>query len=224
MNIIYSDFFKNTFLFKGLSGSEINTALEKIIIEVKSFEKKEEIYSESLFEKKLGFIYDGCCEVIRLHSDGGKLPLNTLNRYDSFGIIAALSDSIEFPSTVRALKSSTVLFISQADLLNLMLENPLIAVNVSKFLAERIIFLNNKVHTFSGATVEKKLANYLILTSKKQNSGEFELNRKKTAELISTGRASLYRALDSLAQNGFITFDSKKIYILDPEGLERISK
>ena len=84
--------------------------------------------------------------------------------------------------------------------------------------------MNNKVHTFSGATVEKKLANYLILTSKKQNSGEFELNRKKTAELISTGRASLYRALDSLAQNGFISFDSKNIYILDPEGLERISK
>ena len=72
--------------------------------------------------------------------------------------------------------------------------------------------------------MEKKLASYLMLSSKKLNSNEFELNRKKTSELISTGRASLYRALDSLASSGVITYDSKKIYINDPEGLERISK
>ena len=53
---------------------------------------------------------------------------------------------------------------------------------------------------------------------------EFELNRKRTAELISTGRASLYRALDALRDEGYITYDSKKIYINDPKGLERNSQ
>ena len=224
MSNSYLDFFKNTFLFSNIPEQNIAEALETIALEAKQFTKNEPIYSEGSFENKLCFVYEGSCEVIRLHANGSRLPLNSLNKYDSFGIVAALTDTDEFPSTVRAKKASTVLFITSTDLEALMLRYPIIAINVSKFLAERIIFLNNKVHTFSGSTVEKKLASYLMLTSKKLNSNEFELNRKKTSELISTGRASLYRALDSLASSGVITYDSKNIYINDPEGLERISK
>ena len=46
----------------------------------------------------------------------------------------------------------------------------------------------------------------------------------KTADKLGVGRASLYRALDSLADSGVIKLETKKIFIIDPKGLERITK
>ena len=59
---------------------------------------------------------------------------------------------------------------------------------------------------------------------KKHNLLEFEFNKKKSAEALNCGRASLYRAIDALRSSGLITLADKKIIINDPEGLERITK
>ena len=217
-------FYKNTFLFTGLSDDEALTALQKITPVIKTFEKGECIYTQSIYERKVGFVIDGCCEVKRVHSDGTTLPLNSIMRYGSFGIVAVLSESSEYLSCVISKNKSSVAFINRDDLFLLIREHPCIALNVAKFLANRIVFLNDKVHTFSGTSVEKKLSNFLISRMKSTGLLEFELNRKRTAELISTGRASLYRALDALRDEGYITYDSKKIYINDPKGLERNSQ
>ena len=47
---------------------------------------------------------------------------------------------------------------------------------------------------------------------------------KKASEAISSGRASVYRALELLSEAGIISYENKKIILHDPEGLERISK
>ena len=217
-------FYKQTFLFSSLEDGEILNTINKSQPCIKTFEKGECIYTEAEYERKLGLIVEGCCEVKILHSDGTSLPLNTLYPYGTFGIIAALSDLIDYPSCVIAKKRTTVVFITSDDLKIIMRDNPSISLNVSKFLANRIVFLNQKVHTFSENSVEKKLANYLISRVRLSNEEEFEFNRKRTSELISAGRASLYRALDTLRERGYISYDSKKIYIKDRDGLERISQ
>ena len=99
-----------------------------------------------------------------------------------------------------------------------------VAMNVIRFLAGKIDFLNQKIATFSSDTVEDKLANFLLNEHKKHGSNEFLLNCKRTAEAISAGRASLYRAIASLTDAGIIKLENKKIIILDPQGLERKTK
>ncbi len=97
-------------------------------------------------------------------------------------------------------------------------------MNVIRFMSERILFLNEKIATFSGDNVEQKLARLLLCEKIYTDSCEFAFNKKKAAETINSGRASLYRALESLAEKGLITFDNKIIKIIDLCGLERISK
>ncbi len=224
MNRTDLDFFKNTFLFADIGDDEAISAYSKLNPTFRTFEKGEFIYTEHEYERKLGFIADGCCEVQRVHSDGTTLPLNTLKTYGSFGIIAVLSDNHEYVSCIVAKQKSTIVFIDRDDLISIMKNHSSIAINVSKFLANRIIFLNQKVHTFSGTTVEKKLANHLVSCANIYGELEFDFNRKRTSEIINAGRASLYRALDSLRDGKFITYDSKKIYITDLKGLERMSQ
>ena len=103
-------------------------------------------------------------------------------------------------------------------------KNHIISLNVIGFLTERITFLNDRIAAFSGVSVEEKLVNYILGLRKRYGSDEFEFNKKRSAEAISCGRASLYRAMDSLANAGYVSFDNKKVYILDQQGLERMSK
>ena len=85
-------------------------------------------------------------------------------------------------------------------------------------------FLNKKIATFSSDTVEQKFSNFLLNESKMQDCLSLSLNISKIATTLNVGRASLYRAIDSLSESKIIELENKKIIISDLEGLERISK
>ena len=95
-----------------------------------------------------------------------------------------------------------------------------ISKNVIAFLAKKIMFLNKKVSTYSGGSVEEKLCGFLYSEYEKQGE-EFPLNCKRCSEALGVGRASVYRALDALVSEKIITFTDKKIKIISPKRLER---
>ena len=82
--------------------------------------------------------------------------------------------------------------------------------NLIVFLVERIDFLNERVVTYTGETVEEKLLSYM---SQKAVEDEISLNYKRTAEALSVSRPSIYRAVNSLEAKGKITISDKKIII-----------
>lgn len=218
------NFLANVFLFRNLPPETVEEAVKTINTEIKTFLPKECIYTPEDYEHKLCFIISGECAVERVRCDGGSIPLNLLRSGQSFGIMTILSIDEEFPTRVIAKKRSDILFISKEDALSLIRRYPEIAMNVIGFLANKITFLNQKIATFSSGNVEEKLANFILAEKKRQKSDVISFNCKKSAEAISAGRASLYRAISSLAEDGIIKLDDKKIYILDQEGLERKAK
>lgn len=219
-----TNFWKNTFIFSNASEDEIESLLQIITVEKKEYACGEIIYSPESFEKKVGFVITGECVVERMRNEGENLPLNTLKFGDSFGIMTLFSYEEHFPTLVRSKKPSEIAFITKNDVLKLIEKSSLISINIINFMSGRISFLNDKISTFSSDTVEQKFANYLLNEAKSINSFCFVLNRKKTAETINIGRASLYRAIETFEKEGLIKFENKKIYITDPCGLERISK
>ena len=130
----------------------------------------------------------------------------------------------DFPTVIYATRRTEVVFITREELLTLIDAIPAIALNIIKFQNDRIAFLIKKIETFSAGSVEEKLACYILDEYKKHGDCEISLNRMKTADKLGVGRASLYRALDSLVESGIIKLETKKIFIVDPAGLERITK
>ena len=219
----HSIFLKNTFLFRSVDASIIDGLLTSVHLEEKSYQKGDIIYSPDDFERKIGFVYEGECIVGR-YSTGSIIPLNLIKAYDSFGILTCFSERDEFPTVITAKTNAKVLFIYADDLKLILKRSAEVSLNVIDFLSRKISFLNDKIAAFSGGSIEEKLANYILGLKKKHNSLEFEFNKKKSAEALNCGRASLYRAIDSLKMAGLITLDNKKIIINDPCGLERITK
>ena len=217
------EFLKNSFLFSSLSDTELDAAMGMIQKEIRSFSKGETIYSPGSYERKIGFVLSGECEVCRLKHEKGRVKLNTLLKGDSCGITAVFSEDI-FPTVVYASRSCEILFITEDELLLLIDRFPAVALAIIRFQNNRIAFLNKKIATFSADSVEKRLASFLLGEYRKCDSNEIRLNRSETADVLGVGRASLYRALDSLVTSNIITLDSKKIFIKDLQGLERIVK
>ena len=216
------EFLPQTFLFSDLDSSILSEIIAETNPVLCDYTRGSVIYSPNDYRKRVGFIVNGQCEVRHTHSDGTVVSINTLSECESFGILAVFS-SKEFPSEVYAKKNSTVLFFSQESIDYLIERYPDVSRRIISFFADRIDFLNRKIITFSGHTVEQRLASYLV--SKKQKFGiSFDFNRKKAAEAINAARASVYRALDEMTRQGIINIDSKKIYINDLKGLERMSK
>ncbi len=217
------DFAKQLFLFRGVPSENLGEVLKVSLYETRRFVRGETIYSPHGYEKKIGFVMTGKCEVRRTKPDGSLALLNTLNVYDAFGVLAVFSECEEYPTEIVAAKNSEIMFIPQSGALALIAKYPKISENVIRFLSERIRFLNQKIANFSGTRVENRLASYLLLKS--ETLGEsFSLNCNKAAQAINAGRASVYRALSSLSELGIISYSGDKIIILDPNGLKEISK
>lgn len=209
----------NIFLFDGLCEEDKKRIADNLSPRVREYHRGELIFSGESAEKCVGFVLSGECEVRRTREDDFVI-LNTLTNGSSFGILSVFAADDEFPTSIFARKNAAVLFFSDFEIKSLVEEYPKIALNVIGFLSKRIIFLNKKIATYSGGSVNEKLSSYLY-TKYLSEGDEFPLNCKRCSEALGVGRASVYRALDALASGGIITFNDKKIKINDPSGLER---
>ena len=223
-NKSFEEALSSLFLFKNVEKTRIDELTDSLTLEIKTFSAGEMIYSPDEFKSKMGFVLDGSCVVERQRTDGVSIPLNQLSAGDAFGVISVFSDSGEFPTFIKAKKEATILFFDKSDVFYLVKNEPEIALNIIGFLGDRIAFLNNKISTFSADNTEQKVAKFLIYEVKKQGALSFDFNCKKTSEALNIGRASLYRAIDSLTQDGIVKLENKIINITDLEGLERITK
>ena len=217
-------FLSELFLFKNTSFDDLNKIAAKHEFQIFEFESGENIYTPDDFSKKVGFVYSGECVVEKQKSDGNSVPLNLLRKNDSFGIMTVFSSSNKFPTYVKAKKQSRIVFIEGEVITSLIKEYPEIALSVIEFMSNRIEFLNSKIATFSADSVEEKLALYILREYENDSTGKIKLNLSKTAELLNAGRASIYRAINSLEELKLIKFENKKIFIIDPNGLERITQ
>ena len=224
MNQDYKEFLSKVFLFRDINIEAISKLCDKLAYEISDYLKDEVIYSPSDAIKKIGFVYSGECGVFKHRQDGSFVCINRLTKQAPMGIISVLSGGDEFPTYIKAIKQSRVIFIDKEQFIKLIESCSQISLNVINFLCNRIIFLNDKISTYSSGNIEEKIVNHILSCSKNNQSNSIIFNKKQASEAVGCGRASLYRALDALQSEGLIKLDNKNLIILDREGLERYSK
>ena len=93
--------------------------------------------------------------------------------------------------------------------------------NLIKFLSDRVSFLNSRIDCVTGGSAERRLALF-IKNSPETSSGEISLGMSMTAlaHALDVSRASLYRAFDSLINDGIIIRDGDCITVLSRDSLD----
>ena len=82
-------------------------------------------------------------------------------------------------------------------------------------LSDRVRFLNRKIQCFTAGSAERKLALWLI--SEDQKSIVLPSAIASLADMLDLGRASLYRALDKLEDEGLISRSGRTITVISQE-------
>lgn len=216
----YTKILPKLFPFKNLEHETMMSIGVDMRCRVADFERGSVIISPDSDGRILGFVLKGECTAQIHHSGGEVTTLNTLNPYDCFGILSVFSSDEEFPTTVVAAKKSKILIIDADSFLETVKKHPSVGVNVIEFLSKKICFLNRRIATFSGRSVEEKLSHALLRRYNELGS-TIPFSGTKMASMLGVGRASLYRALELLENEKLITKTQKSIEIIDPEGLER---
>jgi CRP-like cAMP-binding protein len=208
-------------LLSGCIGGDYRDIIKSDAI-LEEYEINELILDRNTKRRAVGILVSGRLTVSRQESGDKAVLLNHLVSGDCFGVSSVFSGEEDFITVVRAKTKAKVIFLSEELLLKLIRAGEEFAVSYISFLTGRIRFLNKRIHSFTAPKADKKLAAYLL-----ENGGTggkaAPAPLAEIARRLSMGRASLYRAIDTLEQAGAIKKDGKSIEVLSEEILREIN-
>ena len=208
-------------IFKNTDPSIVNRFLTESVMTVDEFAPSETAYSSSDLKIRVGILLDGVAQVYTDHPhEEERTLLRTMGISDTFGIANLYAKDEPFPTKIVALSSCRILFI-EATAFQAFLENDPVAMrNYLRFQSKKLVYLNRKIAVFTAGSAEKRLAVFLL---DHEIDGVFTppCSMSQLAELLGIGRASLYRAIDSLASCGLIEKEGKRLLIRNKNDLLR---
>lgn len=208
-------------LFSALSDREISELITKS--EASVFAPGKEIVSstEGRFVK---VVLSGSVSVTKKNGDK-ELLMRVVQTGGILGVASLFTEKNKSLSTIKAIKEATVIFISGEAVQSLVSENKGFAESYIRLLTAKIQFLNNRVKAYTSVSAKSRLA-FHILSLDEERSGRVDVGVSKTAlaDMLDVGRASLYRALDTLTEKGIIKYEKNEIIILDPEALTKAAE
>lgn len=200
---------KNNVLFSCVGSDELKKVLAENS-ELISYGKDKEIFSRDNYRHAIGMVVKGQAQVKK-----GKLFLSTHKSGDIFGAVTLFSDSNYYATQIVALTACKVVFISKDGISALMQNDVCFSRSYISYLSQRIYFLNSRIDSLTAGNIEDKLMQY-IKDNAVDKDGKlcFAVRSYGTlAANLDSGRASLYRAMDSLTEKGVISRDGKTIYL-----------
>ena len=201
-------FLKQTRIFKDADEKILTSVLNTYGKSV-SYAKNDIVFSRETYSPVLCLIIKGEARVSK-----GETVISHLKDGEIFGAAFLYNQSYEFENTVTALTPLKVVIIEKNGVDELIKCDSSVSFNYISYLSERIGFLNSKIEGYTKPNAEEKLMLYLKKNAD-INNGKCEISVSMTelSHVLQISRASLYRVIEALENQGKICRDGKKIYV-----------
>ena len=186
----------------------LDRAAEEGRCRLRTYEREEPVRPRRV----LGVLLSGRILVQRRTLDGRLMAVSTQMPGAAFGMAVLFTQAEELPTLLHCQTPCQVLFLSEELLRDMMQERFRIAENYIRYLSNRIAFLNGKIAGLSAGDSVHRLAQWLL--SHARDSTVITMPPMTTlASELNLGRASLYRALDTLEQSGAIHREGRAVTV-----------
>ena len=214
---IISQIEKNS-LFSGVPRTYLEKYFNSDKTDVRSIPANTLAYSSKISELWVAMLLSGSARVYVGEGDE-KALIRTLNSGDIFGIANLYDNEEPFPTQIITATNARILFID-GELFKKFIENDAVATkNYISFLSKKIVYLNKKLATLTAGSAERKLASHIY---EHQIDGVFSVSSlSELANVLQMGRASLYRGIDALIENGLIEKSGKTFIILNETNFKK---
>lgn len=210
-----------TFLFENVDEILVEQMISDPRCLSQKFERNEIIYDEAHFRHCLGIVLSGEIRVDKMTPERKKMKMSILHTGECFGAAAMFQERERYATVLTAEKSTQILFLPEEQILWAMRRNYTLTENYIRYLSDRIWFLNQKIFGLTAGTAEQRLA--LFLGEHCGEDGSFKDSLTDLSRELNIGRASLYRALDTLELKGMICRTGRFLTVIDMEGLRQMA-
>jgi CRP/FNR family transcriptional regulator len=218
---------KKLSLFSSLSEEELGEIARCIVI--KSFKKKETIFSEGEPSSRFFILSTGKVKITKISMEGKEMIIELISPGEFFGGFAVLK-GFPYPANAVAMEDSSVINIGRKDLLGIIERFPNIMFQITAHLSERVREFPDTLKNIALERVESRITSLLLKlaekTGKKTATGEIEIDMKLTkqdiAEMVGTTVETSIRVMSRLKKAGLIKNIGGRIVIRDRKELMAI--
>ncbi len=223
LTVEIEQFIGNVPLFKGLPAAQIEQLAS--IVSHKTCRKGERIFSEG--EDATGFyiVIFGRVKIAKLAPDGKEQILHIVELQEPFGEVPVFAGQ-RFPANAEAMEESRVLFVPREGLVNLIRQEPSVAMSMLALLSKRLRQFSSLIESLSLKGIPARLASYLLYASERQGEAdllELDLSKTLLANFLGTIPETLSRVLAKMTHAGLIGVDGRKIRLLKRKALEEVA-
>ena len=218
--------FKDTALFKDLSGSDL--ALLKSCLREKIYQKGEILFHEGECCERVFVVQSGRVKLYRMASNGREQILEVLGSGDTCACNPG-SQIWHCATTAEAIAPSTVWYLSRDDYIRMVKNNSTVSHTLNRLFADRLSRFSVLIEEVSLKDVKKRLVKFLLDMAEKKETehrGNHSLpipfTREELAQRIGTARETAARQLYQLKRAKLIDIRPHEIVIRDKQGLEKI--
>ena len=158
-------------------------------------------------------IDSGSANVFSKDSDQSTL-LRILTSGDVFGIAGLISGYSELTRIIVNSHKLCAISIPKKHVLSIISEDCRFAQKYIAILERKIVFLNRRISSFTAGSCERRLAAFLCSVSGEESFEAGPIAFSSLAKQLNMGRASFYRALDTLEGDGAIQRGKKTILVI----------
>ncbi|MCP4366697.1 MAG: Crp/Fnr family transcriptional regulator [Deltaproteobacteria bacterium] len=210
-------------IFSGLSKDQIKQ-IERIAVE-KEMVKGRIIFSEG--DEGSGFyvVVKGRVKVFKVSPDGKEHILHIVGPGETFGQVAVYAGR-SFPASSAAITKSHLLFIPRTAFVELIADNPSLAMSMLAALSLRLREFTVQIENLSLKEVPGRLASYLIYLADEQKAGghiSLPISKGQLASLLGTIPETLSRIFTKISNQNLIEVSGREIKILDRPGLDDLA-
>ena len=211
-------------LFTGLSHQQLDEIAR--IVSDKEYKKGDQIFSDG--DEGIGFylVISGRVKVYKVSPDGKEQIMHIFGPGQPFAEVPVFEGS-RYPANAEAMDHSRLFFLPKKSFVQLIHENPSLAMNMLASLSQRLKQFSHLIESLSLKEVPGRLASYLLYLSDKNGSiDEFELDIAKSqlASFLGTIPETLSRIFTKMANSELVRINGPQIAILDRTGLEELAE
>lgn len=216
----YLHLLKQAKLFENIAEDEIESMLQCLAAEQRSYEKGEAIFHSGERITALALLLEGAVHIQKEDYWGNLSILNEITEGEVFGEVYACLGKEEMLYNAVAVKESVILFLDMNKILTVCpsacpFHSHLIQ-NLLSVMASKNKALTQKLEHMSKRTTREKLLSYLSGQSIKAGSSSFDIsfNRQQLADYLSVDRSAMTVELGKLKREGIIDFQ-KNVFTLN---------
>lgn len=211
------DYLKQISIFTQLA-EEFLQKIDSISI-IRTYAKGRIIFMEGEPGEAFFYIKSGLVKIYKVSSEGKEHILHILNEGHVFAEVT-LFNNTAYPATAEVLEDAQIGIIKNSDLEKLIAENPMLSLELIKYLNNRLVEAQNKVRNLALYDTFGRTAQALVKLAeehgKKTNEGielDLGISRQELADIVGTTRETVIRVLAVFKKEKSIELEKSNIII-----------